>query len=210
MSVAYGEIIEFPAFLSRPREDAMPPAEAGVWLRLVRRVGDWGLGMLERPMRAWAVHRVKRAEAAALIKLNELERELQMVQEIPSVGRQARGTVSTPVAVDAPDTRLLQDAKAALDAFREVEGERMLNNLLQQMLANSSARLARHNIKAPGGDEAARVARLEEANKQGGFAYQKLLAAGNELRVTAIHKGDERDLDAATKAAEAWDELTGS
>lgn len=222
MSVVYGEVIEFPAFLSRPREDAPPAVKAGAWLRLARRVGDWGLGVLERPMRAWAIHRVKKAEAVTLNKLNDLKRDLEMVQEVHSSRQRAAGhggaapAPTVPNTVAMPDTRLLQAAKASLDAFREIEGERALNYLLEQMLANSNERLARHGVRGGGGDSVAKeqqIMALTAQIQKGNEAFARAAAAGDKLR-NALEKSyqDAPDDEAAGFMAlvNEWDKSTGS
>lgn len=134
------------------------------------------------------------------------------IQEVPQVRRAAR--------MEAPtlDLHLVDAVNVAVDAFREIEGERLLNNMLTQMLADSNARLERRGIRGNvgGGAEVeslhAQLKRARETNENGSKEYQRLRTAANELSgimaQIAVTTDELPIRGTAEDAVKAWEAAT--
>lgn len=148
------------------------------------------------------------------------------IQEVPQTRRDYRQQGQQAAQQQAPrmeapvlDLSLVDAVQSAADAFREIEGERLFNNLLSQMLADSNARLERRGIRGnvAGGAEVeslhAQLKRANEANVRGSAAHKEVVAAGVVLRDAlekAYRDSPEDEMDGAMGLVNQWDRLTAS
>lgn len=132
-----GEFGAFPAFLSRPKVEVAANDDIAS-NHAPRRLSDWLRGL----SRGSVVARIARE--------NIMRNGRDDMQETPqSFGRPgvAGAKVQQPITAQ-PDNVLLSQVTQAVEAFRKIEGERMLAQMLESLLGRSHGVLQAHGIQA--------------------------------------------------------------
>lgn len=120
-----------------------------------------------------------------------------------------RNAMQQDDAVDA--NPLFERVRTALDAFASIEGEKMLNALLFQLLRGSDEKMARHGVKPGHGENAelaslhAQLARLRAQNEAGSKAYRDLRSEADMQREALASIAAAGDGEAARLAQDALD-----
>jgi hypothetical protein len=179
-----GEFGAFPAFLSRPKVEAPAnddiadnhaPRSFSGWLR-----GLWAGSLVARITRETTMRNGRDSMQEA-----QTGRGAARVQQ--SIADQYQSNAAEP-GPQASESVLLAQVTTAIEAFRKIEGERMLAQMLESLLGRSRQVLTSHGIAAPSQESATvaamrkQIAALEDRCHRGDEAYAKLQADLDEAR----------------------------
>jgi hypothetical protein len=119
-------------------------------------------------------------------------------------GSKLGGVGAGPASDAQRENVLVTQVTAAINAFRQIEGERMLCTMLEQLLGRSRQVLQAHGVAAGDGVEAKlmqRIAELEEANRRGHESHRQLQEKYEQLR--DIHEENIQTLENLNQRGQA-------